>query len=207
MAESLTLLAQARDETIKPKALRRSGIVPGVVYGHQFPSVSLQFPEPTLRRLLSKAGTTHLVNLVVPESGLSETVLIRDVQRHPVSGALLHVDLYRIVADQPITTAVPVRAHGEAPAIVIGGVVNMLLDEIEVECLPRDLPDHISVDLSVLTHMDSAIFVRDLPIPGNVTVLTDADTPVARIVAPRGAEEAEAGEAEEAEEPEETSEE
>ncbi|MHB1318288.1 MAG: 50S ribosomal protein L25 [Anaerolineae bacterium] len=202
MAELLTLVAQSRDLEKTPRALRREGSVPGVLYGNQFASVSLQFPEPVLRRLLNTVGTTRLFVLDVADQGLSETALVRAVQKHPVTGGLVHVDLYRIVADQAITTAVPLRMHGEAPAIEEGGVVNTLLDELEIECLPKDLPDHIVVDLTALTGMDSAIHVRDLAIPEGVTVLIDQDTVVARIVAPRGGAEEEAEEIEAEEEPE-----
>lgn len=197
MAELLTLVAQSRDTDKTPRALRREGSVPGVLYGNQFDSVSLQFPEPALRRLLSTVGTTRLFLLNVADQGMNETALVRAVQKHPVTGGLVHVDLYRIVADQAITTAVPLRMHGEAPAIAEGGVVNVLLDELEIECLPKDLPDHIVVDLSTLTGMDSAIHVRDLAIPEGVTILIDVNTVVARIVAPRGGAEEE-GEAAEA---------
>jgi large subunit ribosomal protein L25 len=199
MAELLTLVAQSRDMETTPRALRREGMVPGVLYGNQFASVSLQFPEPALRRLLNTVGTTRLFLLSVADQSMNETALVRAVQKHPVTGGLVHVDLYRIVADQVITTAVPLRMHGEAPAIEEGGVVNTLLDELEIECLPKDLPDHIVVDLSTLTGMDSAIHVRDLAIPEGVTVLADVDTVVVRIVAPRGgAEEEEEGEETEA---------
>ena len=197
MAELLTLEAQSRDTEMTPRALRRDGIVPGVLYGNQFASVSLQFAEPILRRLLNTVGTTRLFMLNVADQSMNETALVRDVQRHPVSGSLLHVDLYRIVADQAITTAVPLRMHGEAPAIEDGGILNTLLGELEIECLPRNLPDHIVVDLSTLTDMDSAIHVRDLVIPEGVTVLVDSDSVVVRIVTPRGVVEEEAEEIEE----------
>jgi large subunit ribosomal protein L25 len=196
MAESLTLVAQTRDAGKTPRALRRDGLVPGVLYGNQYESVSLMFPEPALRRLLNTVGTTRLFNVAVADRNLTEMVLVRAVQKHPVSGGLLHIDLYRIVADQMITTEVPLRMHGDAPAIIDGGVVNVLLDELEVECLPKDLPDHITVDLSTLTEMDSVIRVRDLTIPEGVTLLIDADAVVVHVVAPRGGEEEEAGAAE-----------
>jgi large subunit ribosomal protein L25 len=189
MAEILTLVAQSRDMGKTPRALRRDGMVPGVLYGNQFASVSLQFPEPVLRRLLNSVGTTRLFLLNVADQSMNETALVRAVQRHPVTGGLLHIDLYRIVADQAITTSVPLRMHGEAPVVEQGGVVNVLLNQLEIECLPGVLPDHITVDLSTLTAMDSSIRVSDLSIPEGVTVLVDADAFVASVVAPRGVEE------------------
>ncbi len=185
MAQTLSLVAQSRDTAKTPRALRREGMVPGVLYGNKFAPVSLQFAEPALRRMLNTVGTTRLFSLTVPDADMLETVLVRDVQRDPVSGSLVHVDLYRIVADQPITTVVPLLMHGEAPVVEEGGVVNTLLNELEISCLPADLPEHIIVDLSVLTEMDSAIYVRDLTIPDGVTVLVDPDTAVVRVVAPR----------------------
>ncbi|NLT73769.1 MAG: 50S ribosomal protein L25 [Chloroflexi bacterium] len=194
MAQTLTLEAQSRDTQSTPRALRREGFVPGVLYGNQFDSVALQIPERALSRVLNTVGTTRLFSLSVSDRSLSETVLVRAVQRHPVTGSLLHIDLYRIVAGQAITTAVPVRAHGEAPATEEGGVVSLLLNELEIECLPADLPEQIVVDLSALTEMDSVIYVSDLSLPEGVTALIDAEAVVARVLAPRAAEEEEEAE-------------
>jgi large subunit ribosomal protein L25 len=198
MPVSHTLSAQPRDTAVTPRALRRNGFVPGVVYGKQFSTIALQFNEPQLRKVLGMVGTTHLMNLEVEGGIANETVLVRDVQRDPINGALLHIDLYRIMSDQLITTEIGLHAFGEAPAVILGGTIMVLLDALQVECLPGDLPDRLTVDLSALTDMDSVIRVEDLPVPQGVTVLTDADTVVARVVAQRGEEEqapAAAGEA------------
>ncbi|MGI6367941.1 MAG: 50S ribosomal protein L25 [Anaerolineae bacterium] len=194
MAQTLALAAQTREAAKTPRALRREGIIPGVLYGNKYPAVSLQFSEPALRRLLETAGTTHLFTVNVPEQGLSEMALVRAVQRDPVTGNLWHVDLYRVVADQEITTEVPLRLEGEAPVEQQGGVVNQLLTHLEVSCLPADLPDHIVVDISSLVEMDSAIYISDLVLPARVTALADQELAVVRVVVPRSTAEAEEGE-------------
>jgi large subunit ribosomal protein L25 len=129
------------------------------------------------------------------------------VQRDPVTSRLLHIDLYRTQAGEAVRLTVPLVHVGEAPVVEVGGVVLSLLDELEIECLPRDVPEAIHVDLSSLVDMQSVITVADLAIPEGVTVLTDPETDVVRVSLPTKMEEVvEAGaeEVEGAEGPEET---
>jgi large subunit ribosomal protein L25 len=198
MPEMRTLDAKPRDLAATPRALRREGWIPGVLYGYGYDSRSLQFDEHTLQQIIRSVGTTRLLDLSIEGESQREIVLVRDLQRDSVSGRLLHIDLYRTIAGQAITSTVPLIAVGEAPAVELGGVAHMLLDQLEIECLPRDLPDSITVDLGALTEMDSAILISDLDIPTGVTVLGDMDAPVARMVVPRAAIELEAEEEAEA---------
>lgn len=206
MTEEIRLTAYARDRTIKPRALRRQGQTPGVLYGQGSPGRMLRFDAAALERVIRQAGMNQLVALDLEEG--AQTTLLRDVQRDPVSGKTLHVDFYRVIAGQKLTSTVPIIARGHSPAVEAGGVVNQLLDALEIECLPGDLPADIVVDLALLTEMGSAITVADLPIPPGVTALAPLNTDVLRVVAPRleepevvGAEEAVVpeGETEEAE--------
>ncbi len=196
MADLMNLAAEPRDRNRTTRALRRDGVIPGVLYGNQYDSRSLQFDELDLRRLVSAVGMTRLIKLEIEGTGDTETILIREVQRDPVTERILHVDLYRIVAGQLMTSTVQLITEGEAPAIEEGGVVNQLLDELDIECMPEDLPESIIVDVSVLIDLDSVITIADLPIPEGVTVLHDHADAVARVVIPRAAVELE--EAEEA---------
>lgn len=189
MAETSTLMARPRDGSMTPKALRRAGWLPAVLYGPGYASRALQIEERAFSQVLHAGGTTQLINLTIEGESASETVLIREIQKHPVTARVIHVDLYRVSAERPITVSVPIVLEGEAPASKLGGVVNQVLDEIEVECLPKDLPEAIVVDLSRLTDLDSVIRVSDLVIPQGVRVLEEAEAVVASITVPSMVEE------------------
>jgi len=188
MANTISLAAQPRDTDVKAKALRRAGIVPGVLYGHGFEAQSLQFDYHALQRVVHGAGLSRLVSLPIEGKKKPEIALIREVQRDPVTNQILHIDMYRIVVDQTLTATIPLIQQGTSPAVELGGVVAMRLEVLDIECLPGDLPDMIGVDLTTLTKVGARLTVADLPIPSGVTVLTPADTDVVRIIAPRAEE-------------------
>ena len=188
MAKMISLAAQPRDITVKAKELRRAGIVPGVMYGHGFETQSLQFDYRALQHIVREAGSSRLVSMPIEGNKTPETVLIREVQRDPVTSQILHIDMYRVVADEVITTTVPLILQGVSPAIELGGVVAQRLEVLDIECLPGDLPDMIRIDLTELTEVGSHMNVADLHIAESVTVLTPADTDIVRIIAPRAEE-------------------
>jgi len=200
MALTISLTAELRDENATARALRREHKVPGVLYGPGYETRSLQFEAIALVRVIRAAGTSRLVNLAIADVDASEVVLVREVQRDPLSREMLHVDLYRTKADETIRLSVPLTQVGEAPAIQDVGYISTLLDEIEIECFPRDVPDAITVDLSALADMDSVITVADLEIAEGITVLTDLDADVVRPALPTMEVEEEVEVAEEAEE-------
>ena len=117
--------------------------------------------------------------------------LFRDVQRDPVSRAILHVDLYSVVAGQVITSTVPIVLVGEAPVTLEGMSVTQLVSELDIECLPQDLPSAIVVDVSVLVDESSAVAFEDLDIPLGVTVLEPPESDIVRVHVPRAVEEEE----------------
>ncbi|MHB1295256.1 MAG: 50S ribosomal protein L25 [Anaerolineae bacterium] len=194
MAATITLAANSRDDSKTARALRREAIVPGVVYGHRFEAKSVQFDYAAITRVVSSAGTSHMVALSVDGDATGQTVLIREVQRDPVTRRILHVDLYALVAGEKVRTSIPLVQHGVAPAVELGGVVMQSLEQLEIECVPADMPESIVVDLTALKELTSHIVVADLAIPEGVTVLDPADAMVASITLQRGAEEAEAEE-------------
>jgi large subunit ribosomal protein L25 len=185
MATIISLSAEPRNESLKPGALRRTKMVPGVVYGRGMAAKSVQFEAAALTRTIRQAGTSHLVALSVAGSDAAQRVLVREVQRNPVNGRILHVDLYAIVAGQRIHNMVPLVHRGEAPALKLGGIVAQTLDTVEVECTPEDMPEFIDLDLGLLVDMHSRIKVGDLVIPTGVTVVTPASTEVVRITIQR----------------------
>lgn len=166
----------------KVRALRRSGIVPVHLFGHDVEPTPLQCDALDLKHVLNKAGQTHLVDLKVDKAKKVTKVVAREIQRDPIKGTLLHVDFYQVRMTDRIKVDVPIVLIGEAPALKIKG--NMLmreLDRVTIECLPDDIPDHIEVDTSILEHAHQAILVGDITPPPGVTVITDTDHDVARI--------------------------
>lgn len=165
------------------KHLRREGWVPGVMYGHGFDAVPLQFDRHELRQVLSRVGGSQLIDIKIDGEKEAESALLREVQRDVITRELLHVDFYRVMMTETITTEVPLLTIGESPvAEQKEGILLQGVSEIEVECLPGDLVDALEVDLSELTEIGQAIQVGDLAVPSGITILTDPDEMIARLV-------------------------
>lgn len=199
MAEIFNVEAEARETFGKNAArrLRHSGRIPAVVYGGGGPSISLAVdPKAIVRILHSEAGHNAIFTLQIPEKAPAR-VMLRDWQWEPTRGALMHVDMVRIARDAKLRVRVPVRVTGEPQGVKVqGGVFEFVLREVEVECLPDDIPEHITVDVSELV-IGRQLRVSDLPVAANVKVLAEPGRVVAHVAAPR-AEEAPAAEAAEA---------
>ena len=167
----------------KVRFLRRQGIVPGNVYGHA-ESTAIQVAARDIEQTIYRAGRTNLVSLAV-KGAEPTTVLVKDWQRHPYKGTILHVDFYRVSMTQTLRMDVPIRLTGEAPAVkTTGGTPFQTQAALSVECLPADIPEAIEVDISGLEEIDASIFVRDLVAPSGVTILTDGDEMIVRIMPP-----------------------
>ena len=193
MANQLKISAQPRIAAGRNavKALKRTGFVPAVIYGAKAPAQNLQLNERELSRLLGHATSESVLVDVQIEGSGNRTALISEVQHHPVSGAILHVDLHAIAMDELMTVEVPVETTGEAEGVKTGGgVLEVILRELEIECLPADLPASITVDVSGLNVGDS-IHVNALKLPKGVTVLNDAELTVVSVAAPTVVEEPE----------------
>lgn len=167
----------------KVKRLRREGWVPGVIYGRDFESVPLQFDRHDLRHVLSQVGGSQLVNIKIDGADEPESALLRDVQRNVITGDLLHVDFYRVMMTETITTEIPLLTTGESPVVEQKeGILLHGVSEVEVECLPGDLVDALEVDLSELAEVGQAILVQDLAVPSGISILTDPDEMIVRLV-------------------------
>lgn len=182
----------------KVKALRRQGFVPANIYGHT-ESTAVQLAAREADHTIRRAGKTQLITVNV-NGGETETVLIKNWQRHPYKGDILHIDFYRVAMTETLRVDIPLRLVGEAPAIrATGGTLFQPISTVTIESLPGDLPDSIEVDISSLVDLDSAVHVRDLAIPDAVTLITDGDDVVARVlpatVEPEAPEEVAEGEA------------
>lgn len=181
--EQIELKTQKREVLGKKvKNLRREGLIPAVLYGHDIESLPLQIEERELNRVLTQAGGHRLIALKIGRAKNPQMALAREVQWDVITSRPLHVDFYAVVMTEKITTAVPLTLVGEAPAADQAGVILLQgLDEIEIECLPGDLIEAIEVDLSALKEMDQAIYVKDLRVSPAVEILTDPEELVAKV--------------------------
>ena len=186
MAIQLKINAQPRNESGRNaiKKIKSAGFVPAVLYGAKDPARNLQIVERDLDRLLAHATSESVLVEVQIQGADTKTALIQEVQHHPVSGKVLHLDLHAVAMDELLTAETAIETVGEAAGVTTsGGVMEVILRTVEIECLPADLPESITVDVSALQIGDS-IHVRDLKLPKGVTVLNDADLTVVSVAAP-----------------------
>jgi large subunit ribosomal protein L25 len=173
------------------RRLRASGIVPGVLFGKKAGSVPVQLDAKVLDGLYREAGRTSIVRVSVG-GGEATSAVIKSLQRHPLSGRAVHVDFFAPDLTQEMTVDVPIVFSGEPPAIeATGGFLDTALSTLRVKALPSDLPHELEVDLTPLVSLDSAIHVRDIVVADTVTVVTDLEEIVARVLPPRVEEEPE----------------
>ncbi|HKG57256.1 MAG TPA: 50S ribosomal protein L25 [Candidatus Limnocylindrales bacterium] len=181
-----TLAAEPRETTGKAVAkLRRDGKIPAVVYGHGVDSSNVTVDAHEFELLRKHLGANALVDLSVA-GDKSSPVLVHDVQVHPVNRRPLHIDLFLVRMTEELTVEVPLHSIGESDAIRnLGGTLFRAIDEVRIRALPDHLPDRIEYSIESLNDFETAIHVRDLPIPADATLLTDPDELVARVFPPR----------------------
>ncbi len=195
MAKQVKLNAKLRTEAGKDKVkqLRNKGVTPGVVYGAHTKPFSITVNARELGEVLHHAtGENVLVDLTVEENGkaTNRLALIQDVQHHPFNDVILHVDLHEVLATEKLRTKVPVRPVGEPAGVKTGGgVLEYILRELHVECLPKDLPDVVEVNVEKL-EIGQGIHVGEITPPAGVAFLDDKGQPVFLVVAPIAEEEA-----------------
>ena len=169
------------------KRLRRTGIIPANIYGQHQPSAALQVDSHLLERFLAGHNATRIIDLHVDGSdGAVLNAVVRHISHNPRSGKIVHVDFLRVSMSELMRVQVQVALKGAAPAVTVeGGVLLHLLDTLEVECLPGDLPQALELDISSLKTLDDTLAVRDVPLPAGVKALNDPDETVVKVVAPR----------------------
>jgi len=181
--EQIELLTTAR-ETLgkKVRFLRRQGITPVHLFGHDVKSLALQCDTAQLQQVLAQAGRTRLVSLQLDKGKKPRNTLIREIQREPRTGELLHVDFYQVKTTEKTKVEVPIVLVGEAPALKLKEhMLEQELNSLTVECLPTDIPASIEVDVSFLTEVDQAIRVKDIALGEEVAVLNDPELMVVKI--------------------------
>jgi large subunit ribosomal protein L25 len=197
MIDEFTLNAQVREGCGRSaiRRLRRTGMVPGIVYGADKEPMPIALEDRLIKQNLShEAFFSHILTLTV--NGGAERVILRDLQRHPENSLVMHIDLQRVSEDEEIHVRVPLHFVGEeqAPGVKLErGVVSHMMTEVELSCLPRDLPEYIEVDVSNL-HLNDAVHLSDLKIPQDAELVElsygeEHDTAVVSINPPRVEEE------------------
>lgn len=197
MAETYILKAEPRDLTGKKvKQLRAHDRVPAVLYGHGIKSINLSLGRGELEKVYRKAGGSSVITIKMADG--DHNALIHDVQQDPRTGRQIHVDLFQVRMDEKIKAEVPLVFEGESAAVrEQDGVLVTNLNEVEVECLPGDLPSEITVSLESLATFEDSISVADLKVAEGVEILNDAETNVAAVQPPKTEEQLEAELAEE----------
>lgn len=167
------------------RKLRQRGQIPAIVYGEGEPILVAADPKNLLRALGTEAGENVILNLtIVNGEDVTRKAMVKDVQVDPVSGTVLHADLLAISMERPIEVDVPVELVGVAKGVKDdGGIVDQILRELKMRCLPRAIPDKVEFDISALLIGD-VVHVKDLVIPGGVELLTDAEQVVVTVAPP-----------------------
>lgn len=162
--------------------LRRQGITPTHLFGHGIESMALQGDTAKLEKLLAQAGKAKLINLKLDKEKKARAVLLREFQRSPIRGELLHVDFYQVKSKEKITVEVPIVLLGEAPALE--STDNTLMQELNtltVECLPAKIPANVELDISSLTEPQQAIRVKDIKLGRGIAILNEPELVVVKI--------------------------
>ena len=194
----------------KVRFLRRGGLIPCNIYGHGIESVPVQVDVRKLGHVLARAGGTDLISLKMADAASSSNVIIRDVQRNPLTGEPTHVDFYQVRMTEKLKAEVPLVFIGEAPASKLKNVSLLhAMNTLQIEALPDDLPHNIEVDISSLAVPEQALHVKDIKVSDKITILADADQMIIKVsevrkvveeVAPAAVEGEEAAAAEEGKE-------
>jgi large subunit ribosomal protein L25 len=196
--EEVLLKASQRKVTGKHvKALRRAGLLPAILYGHGIEPIAISLDFKEASRIFPYITSSQLI--VVEVDGEQHHALVREKQRHPVQGTLLHVDLNAVSMTEKLRANIVLELVGDAPAVrEINAILVQTVEELEVQCLPQYLMDRIEVDLSSLKQFGDAIHVRDIILPEQIEVLADPNEVVVVATAPAAEEVVEAVEEEEA---------
>jgi len=186
MANQVKLQAEKREGVGRGpnRRLRQQELIPAVLYGAHCSPENLQLQKKPLESILAHAANEHMLVDLEITGAKKRSALIQSVQHDPITTEILHVDLMEVAMNETISSAVPLESVGTPEGVKNGGgLLEVLLRELEIECLPKDLPDIIEFDVSALRIGDS-LHVKDLPLPKGVTATSDADVTVALVAEP-----------------------
>lgn len=164
------------------KKLRAAGVVPANVFGNDVKSLTIQVGDKELGHLIKEAGESTLIYLSVEGEKEDRPVMISELRRHPVTNQFQHVAFHQVNLKQKVTTAVPIELMGESPAVAEKlGILVQLLNEVELEALPTDMPEKVEVDVSALAEVDSAVYVKDIKVGKDIEIKSDVESMVAKV--------------------------
>lgn len=188
--EKIKIQATKRDVLGKKvSSLRREGLVPVVLYGKGKDNMSLSVNKKDFDRAYKMSGGSTIIQVEI-DGEKTKNVLIKDVDKSPVSDSILHADFYQVRMSEKITAPIPLSFVGDSKAVIdLGGSLITNKSEVEVECLPGDLPHEIEVDISVLEDFEAVIHLKDIKMPEGVEIKDDIEETVALVEPPRSEEE------------------
>ena len=170
----------------KVRQLRRQGVIPVHLYGADIEPSNLQIEGRALNRLLPQVGTNIPISVEIEDQEMENICFVREVQRHPVTEEVLHVDFLRVDITRTVSAEVPLTLSGISPAVSqMAGTLLQNIQTLSIEALPMNMPAEIPVDISVLVDFDTTLLVGDIEVPGNVTVLNDPEDTLVRVAPPR----------------------
>ncbi len=170
----------------KVKALRKDGLLPANIYGKKIKSQAIKVAVKDFMEIFKQVGETGVVEVSLGSEKTPYSVLIHNLQVDPVSGEPLHADLRNIDLLEKVEVAIPVELVGDAPGVTKGGILVQVMNEVEVEALPTDLPDKFEVDISGLEEAGQSILVKDLKVnKDKIKVLADEEQVITKVEAPK----------------------
>ncbi|MEC0228859.1 50S ribosomal protein L25 [Paenibacillus alba] len=181
----LSLKAEARKEATKSdiKQLRAKGRIPAIVYGKKVAATVITVDQKELMALL-RHNPHAIIDLDLPDGGGKQPVMINEIQRNPLSRVLLHVDFHQINMDEPVKTVVALEFIGEAEGAKEGGIVQIQMHELEIRCLPSQIPGSIQVDISNVG-LGENILVNQITVPAGIEVKSDSNDLILTVLAPQ----------------------
>jgi large subunit ribosomal protein L25 len=182
--ENIILKADVRKERTLSR-LRKEGYIPAVVYGKEEKTISLEIFGKDFVKIFSRVGENVVFGLAL-SGGKKYNVLVREIERHPLTGIITHIDFYAVNMNEEVETTVELEYKGESPLVKgEGGVLVRNIDEVTVKALPKDIPSTLIVDISSLVSFDDVIHIKDLVVSDKVEILADPETILVSVSRPR----------------------
>ncbi len=170
----------------KVRSLRRQGVIPVHVYGAGIEPANLQVDDRTLNRLLLQVGSNIPVSVEYEGQNEESICFVREIQRHPVSETVIHVDFLRVDITRIVAAEVPVTLVGSSPAVSqMAGTLLQNIQSLTIEALPMNMPAEVTVDISALVDFDTTLAVGDVEAPSDATILNDPEDVIVRVAPPR----------------------
>jgi large subunit ribosomal protein L25 len=191
MNDTTVIKALGRNERGKNAAysLREKGLIPAVLYGHNFPPVALSISAGELTAMLKPVGHSagehalHKLSIEDRKDIPLKDIMIKEIQRDPITQKILHVDLYAVRMDEKIIVPVRINVTGKAPGVQKGGILQQILREVKIKCFPSDIPQAFDIDVSALD-IGQSLHISDLTLPANIEIHEELSAAVVGVIAP-----------------------